>query len=223
MIQNVPPAQNHHTDSRLSIRPYNLATQANGAKTVPQFYHIASEDGSEAHSFLRWLWWSPRVEGCTDARTLDSSLENCWQFLGSRGQFGIRLGSVAAIKQVVIEQPSSLTVSPHSPRDVVVWGVVDGQENFDRLKDTPNLQSSLLKRHKLMTPTPVLSNLTLIPLAAFTYEVNLLGRQYFEVFEELVVLGVDIGLLLIQVQSNWGAPSIQLCHIGIFGVPVGVA
>lgn len=146
----------------------------------------------------------------------------CWSFRGNSGTFGVVLNAPNVLpSHVVIQhQPSNSTaLLSRAPRQVVVWGLVDGAKNAEaykrRLRDA--LASTSLKRPPLSMSREGL----FLPLAEFVFDITAPSmHQIFPLFDEARSWGIDFGVIVFQVLSNWGADVTSLCSVHVYGCMV---
>lgn len=152
----------------------------------------------------------------------NSTSGHCWEFEGHTAQLGFSLGAMLNISWVSIGHYDDPDEATHSaPRFMVLWGVADGQESVLAFNMRNHLRQRLHATIPEGLPKPFPSGKLYIPLAVLDYSPHLaVEEQLFPVFKEVKNLGFPIGILVLQVLSNWGAPSTRLCHVGIHGLPV---
>ncbi|KAJ3521962.1 hypothetical protein NM688_g8945 [Phlebia brevispora] len=177
-------------------KSHNLAFLTNGAKLIRQFSHV----GIEPPPLFRRLFFSPlsaasySLDGVVD-------LAHCWVFQGDQAQLAIRLSNYSAITRIAIEQPYATDEVARSPRQIAVWGLVDGPEDEARLAEQQELYETLLSRMRSAVEHPA-KGYHFIPLAAFAYDGTSAGLQTFSVFHNVAALGLEYGVILVQVLSN---------------------
>ncbi|KAJ7158676.1 hypothetical protein C8R46DRAFT_1224613 [Mycena filopes] len=102
---------------------------------------------------------------------------HCWPFAGSQGQLGRR----------------ARAPSRSAPREMEVWGVVEGPDNLAKLKAWR--ADRTLKR----------GSIEWIRVASFRYDIRAPNNiQTFPVDQEIRELGIDFGVVVLMVKSNWG-------------------
>ncbi|KAI0069394.1 hypothetical protein K474DRAFT_1714297, partial [Panus rudis PR-1116 ss-1] len=113
----------------------NLASSVNGAVIVPKI-----TSGQYIGSWTHGTSLKPRKDQSrphTTCRGPTALIEPqidysaCWTIDGSYAQLGVLLETPALITNVSIGHISVLA-TPTAPRDIVIWGVVDGMENHYR-------------------------------------------------------------------------------------------
>lgn len=137
-------------------------------------------------------------------------------FPGAQAQLAIRLSNYSTVTRIAIEQPYAEDEAAHSPRQIAVWGLVDGSEDEARLEEHQEVYKTLLSRMQSTVDRPAQGH-HFVPLAAFAYDAANAGLQTFSVFHSVAALGLEYGVILVQIISNWGGPSTRLCHVGVFG------
>ncbi|KDQ24757.1 hypothetical protein PLEOSDRAFT_1097832 [Pleurotus ostreatus PC15] len=137
---------------------------------------------------------------------------HCWPFAGTHGQLGVALGAPVFVNEIVIEHvPGDVAFDLRSaPRDMEVWGVVEGMDNLKRfvawreeqrqLKETEGEQ-----QEQEPYPPTLPSHPPYIRLAKFSYDVRARNHiQVFPVLPEIKALGIDFGVVVLMVKNNWG-------------------
>lgn len=212
-----------------SLSNQNLALISDGAAVAPSFNVEAPFYGPS----MRWLPLHPEYD---DELAISNGKDGCgrpsnalypaahpdrrWCFVGSRGQLGVMLAHPALITNISIDHPPFPFSLANAPRDIIIWGVVDGNENEDRYEQSEDIIQVLRSRLHLRTPFPHPEDRQLIyvPLAVIFYNIrqhNLF--QTFEVFPEIHRSKMDFGLIIVQVISNWGETYTALHHVGVYG------
>ena len=206
-----------------STGPKNLALSSRGAAILPSLSYIGQ---GTLQIWLSWTLWITLRSHYTHAeRMLNDDVEECWTFPSSTAQITIRLSDCMVINQLAIKHATTQSNPGAIPRDLVVWGLVDGDENLDQLHQSHEAHKALLSRINefsthMKPPSPSFKSHVFVPLAALTYSPSA-KSQRFQVFKEVAKLNIDFGIVIIQVRTNWGASSTELCHIEVFGTPLG--
>ncbi|KAF4597235.1 hypothetical protein EYR40_007687 [Pleurotus pulmonarius] len=137
---------------------------------------------------------------------------HCWPFAGTHGQLGVALGAPVFVNEIVIEHvPSDVAFDLRSaPRDMEVWGVVEGMDNLKRLvawrEEQRQLRETTGEQQEQEPYPPTLpSHPPYIRLAKFSYDVRARNHiQVFPVLPEIKALGIDFGVVVLMVKNNWG-------------------
>ncbi|KAJ3555323.1 hypothetical protein NM688_g2645 [Phlebia brevispora] len=193
-------------------QPNNLALLANGAQIIRRFSYVGIE---RQLPLFRRLFSSPlsaasySLDGVVD-------LAHCWIFQGAEAQLAIRLSNYSTVTRIAIEQPYVADEVARSPRQIAVWGLVDGAEDEAHLAGHEEVYKSLLSRMHTTEDRPVHGH-QFVPLAAFTYDAASAGLQTFAVFHSVAALDLEYGVILVKILNNWGGESTRFCHIGVFG------
>ncbi len=198
-------------------RRKNFASQAHGAKTLQQLTSVGIAKSWILSKFQSTTSKSTMLSLASLALNDRIDLANCWEFTGSRAKLAIRLSEYVVITQISLEQPiDNLSYIQSSPRSVVVWGMVDGRENIVRVSNRSRLRGLYARLNPPMA-APFLQGYSFLPLVAFRYDASISGRQYVDVFDEILELGVDFGIVVIEIHGNWGSSDTRLCHVGVYG------
>lgn len=207
----------------------NLALAVDGAASLPSYRAILStvQTRLASHSDLDDL----RAEDISECQGQGSPLQASadphrrWCFKGSRGQVGIMLSAPSRVAHISITHPSVLSTLPSAPRNILVWGVVDGEANQSTFEESIDVLQSLKAQLPVKSPfsrhgsqEPVY-----VPLANIVYNVQDKNTvQIFDVFPEIHKLNMDFGIVVIQIISNWGESYTALHHVGVYGEKVVV-
>ncbi|KAI0082159.1 hypothetical protein K474DRAFT_1703170 [Panus rudis PR-1116 ss-1] len=143
-------------------------------------------------------------------------LGGCWTFNGAEAQLAILLSKPAFITNISIAHISRSAISS-APRDVTVWGVVDGLENTQRFaRSSASIKKIRSEISSKLSPPTV--PYPLIPLASLHYDIRY-GTviQSFQVIPEIAALGMDFGIIIFRIHSNWGSDHTDLYHVGVYG------
>jgi SUN domain-containing protein 1/2 len=153
---------------------------------------------------------------------------HCWPFAGGEGQLGVVLASPIFMEEVTIDHVAkSIAFDMRSaPRRMEVWGLVEGKDNIARVRAWKEdlaarkeaRQSKLGGEDSSTTydkdgsdyevvdyPKTLPKYPEYIRLANFTYNIHSPNNvQTFPVMPEIQELGVDFGIVVLRVLSNWG-------------------
>ena len=144
----------------------------------------------------------------------------CWSFRSNSGTFGIVLSAPNVLpSHMVIQHLSSnstrLLDLSRAPHEVIVWGLVDGPKNMEAYKRSRRSFASVFLRHP---PFPMSKEGLFLPLAEFEFDITAPSmRQAFPLYEEVRSWGIDFGVVVFQVRSNWGANVTSLCSVHVYG------
>lgn len=197
-----------------------------GARVIPQLtsptYKIPTPS-----SWGSWGWLgSTSAEGRPPVTALhpDIHVGNCWPFKGSHGQLGVMLARSIIITDITIDHAAKEVAFDvrSAPKKMEVWGLVDGEQNVKKVAAYHKRREQRYRdlvtaanREGRPPPTPEDPYPTTLPpdahylrLAQFTYDVNAPSNvQTFTVPQEIQDLGVDIGVVVLMIRSNWGEPN----------------
>ena len=217
-----------HTGAPLA---FNYALKQCGAEVIPTLTGVAGQRFVPHIATSRicvdvignsWIATSHLYEQVkTNAdHVIDSSafINRCWEFHGNCGQLGFTLTSMLNVSWVSVAYSSDLA---NAPRSMVLWGVVDGQGPMASLSKQDELLRMLRGYLSEGHPLPFPVHETYVPLARMEYNPHLAAtEQSSSVFKEVKDLKFAIGIVVVQVLSNWGSIDTHLCHIGIHGLPI---
>ncbi|KAK7690903.1 hypothetical protein QCA50_006005 [Cerrena zonata] len=147
---------------------------------------------------------------------------HCWPFEGSVGQLGVSLSAPVFVSEVSIDHvPREVASDVRSaPREMEIWGLVEGQENLEKVKEWLERKEVLRKEeaevfgepldgptagNEELPPASLPQSPPYIRLANFTYDIHASKHvQTFPVRQEIAELGIDFGVVVLLVKSNWG-------------------
>lgn len=132
---------------------------------------------------------------------------HCWPFAGSEGQLGVALAAPTYVEEVSVDHVAKeLAFDMRSaPREMEVWGMVEGQDNIARVKEWKEHGGGEAIVNAIEYPSTLPKDPEYIRLANFTYDVgSTRSVQTFPVDEGIRSLGVDFGIVVLRVLSNWG-------------------
>ena len=133
---------------------------------------------------------------------------HCWPFAGSKGQIGVALSTPVFISDVTIDHVAKEvgTDMRTAPRQMEVWGLVEGQDNIDKIRQwEASKADSGAEEDTSSYPDTLPRSPQYIRIAQFTYDINAPKFiQTFPVDPEIKALGVDFGVVVLLVNNNWG-------------------
>jgi SUN domain-containing protein 1/2 len=153
----------------------------------------------------------------------DISVGNCWPIRGSKGQLAVMLVRPVIITEFTIDHAAKEVAYDvrSAPKKMEVWGLVEGKENIKKVEEYHRRRE---QRHRDLVatalregrhpppkedryPESLPESEHYIRLAQFTYDIRENNHiQTFSVPQEIQDLGVDIGIVVLFIQSNWGEP-----------------
>jgi len=142
---------------------------------------------------------------------------NCWPFQGSAGTLGVYLSRHVYVSSVTIDHVAkevTFDITP-APKRVHIWGVVDGADNLAKLvdyrkelearKEAGTITHDELDEIETPLPSGMPRSLEFLQLASVEYDSSALDNvQTFPVPDRIRQLGIDVGIVVFDVRSNWG-------------------
>ncbi|CAA7266875.1 unnamed protein product [Cyclocybe aegerita] len=143
----------------------------------------------------------------------DSHNGLCWPFAGQQGQLGVALAAPVFVEEVTVDHLSKDVAYDmrSAPREMEVWGMVEGKDNIGRLKAwkderaTRKEMGQVDEYESVVYPKTLPNHPEYIRLANFTYDIH--APQYVQTFPvdpEIKALGIDFGIVALRVLNNWG-------------------
>ena len=151
----------------------------------------------------------------------------CWPLTGTTGQLGVALASPAYIEEITIDHVAKEVAFDMrtAPRQMEVWGLVEGQDNIVRLREhrqrkiaarrealeaqgevlDADWERRELEKEREGYPLSLPRNPEYLRIAKFTYDIHAAKHvQTFAVDEEVKEMGLDFGVVVARVLNNWG-------------------
>ena len=158
------------------------------------------------------------LEATPPSTVLGDSTGACWSFRGTAGTFGVVLDTPNVIPSHVSLHHrllNSTTSLSCAPRQVTVWGMVDGDQNMKPYSSSPHVFISTLAR---VPPFSISKRGIFLPLADFDFDITSPSpHQTFRLFDEIRLWGIDFGVVVFDIRSNWGSDVTCLCSVYVYG------
>lgn len=225
--QDVTALIGHLVDSSVSrlrkddlARP-DFALHSAGAKVIgsltsPSFEIRPQGVGAKVASFLSG--GNGYATGRPPHTALHHELHSghCWPFEGTEGQLAVSLRASVYVSDVTIDHVAKEVAFDlgSAPKDMEVWGMVEGADNVEKVRVWQ--EGKAVRRAEARErgeeeqeepeyPKTLPTSPQYVRLASFTYDVNASKNiQTFPADEEVRALGVDFGIVVLRIKSNWG-------------------
>lgn len=211
----VDDALARHVKDDLARADYALAS--GGATVIPSLTSAPMNMRSSGGGMLTSLFGEKATPGMSPVVALhhETHLGYCWPFEGSVGQLGVRLSRRVFPSEVTIDHvPRELAVDIGSaPREMEVWGLIEGKDNIARYKEwvagreqaAEGDEEGSQREEIPEQPRSLPRNTQYMRLGSFVYDVDAPKHiQTFPLSEEVKALGIDFGVVVLMVKSNWG-------------------
>jgi hypothetical protein len=142
----------------------------------------------------------------------DLHMDSCWRISGGSGQLGISLSEPILVTHVTIDHLSKDMTSDIqlAPRRMVLWGVIDGTDNTVKAR-----------QHFSGMPNngPLISGgYSYVQLRVLEYDIHApIHLQTFAIAEDVRALGMDFGVVVLEILNNWGGSDTCLYRVRIHG------
>ena len=232
--QDVTALIHHLVDSAVStitqdiLAKPDFALHSGGARIIPSLTSPTFEirPQSLGSQMIGLITGNGYAIGRPPITALHHEMQNghCWPFAGGEGQLGVALASPIFMEEVTIDHVAkSIAFDMRSaPRQMEVWGLVEGKDNIARVQawkedlatrgkaEQSNGEESSATydqddSDEVVYPKTLPKYPEYIRLANFTYNIHSPNSvQTFPVIPEIRELGVDFGIVVLRVLNNWG-------------------
>ncbi|RXW18527.1 hypothetical protein EST38_g7322 [Candolleomyces aberdarensis] len=154
----------------------------------------------------------------------------CWPIAGPTGQLGVALAVPAFVDEITVDHVAKEVAFDMrtAPRQMEVWGLVEGQDNVEKLREyrqqkiakrkeefeaagevlDEEWEKRELEKEREGYPATLPKNPEYLRIAKFTYDIHASQNvQTFKIDPEVKELGVDFGVVVARVLNNWGHDS----------------
>ncbi|KAI0316056.1 hypothetical protein OF83DRAFT_1128946 [Amylostereum chailletii] len=148
---------------------------------------------------------------------------HCWPFAGGEGQLGVALAHPVFIEEVTIDHVAREVAwdMKSAPRKMELWGLVEGAENMRRVLEWEASQEEGGKEggeEEEPYPRTLPRSAKYVRIASFEYDIAAQDHvQTFPVAQDVRELGVDFGVVVLRVASNWGREFTCLYRMRVHG------
>ncbi|KAI5119415.1 hypothetical protein M0805_009866 [Coniferiporia weirii] len=210
----VEQAVAHHTADGVARVDYALSS--GGANVIPS---LTSRTLEVRESFFFGLISGSSIYARSPVTALhhETHLGYCWPMPGSHGHLGVKLAAPVRITDFTIDHVAHEVAHDMrpAPRHMEVWGLVEGQDNLSKLRDY-RAQKEVAQQEahgkdrsetekEPVYPSALPKSVEYMRIATFMYDVHAPNNiQTFSVPEQIKTLGIDFGLVVLFVNSNWG-------------------
>lgn len=159
---------------------------------------------------------------------LTSSLDEgqCWLLPRVVGHVAVSLPSPIIVTHFTIDHApmasSSTSRRSNAPRGMIVWGLIEGQTNFERYHSHPRIHGL---SHTTPAPAVVQASKEINP-SSFFIELGHLQyhqrdeashSQTFSVHEDVIEASLDYGIVVLEIRGNWGGDHTCLYRFRVHG------
>ncbi|KAG7089516.1 hypothetical protein E1B28_011192 [Marasmius oreades] len=203
----------------------DFALHSAGARTVPRLTSPTYElrTPSKSWQLLGFLGSGNGVAiGRPPVTALHHEVHNgyCWPFAGAQGTLGVNLIQPTLINTISIDHVAREVATDvrSAPRNMQVWGMIDGKDNFEKAKqivaERERRRQEAIERGEEV-PGDVgfgvpgwLSRREeglFVRIAEFSYDVRSEKTvQTFTVYDDVRESGLDFGTVVLRIRDNWG-------------------
>lgn len=148
----------------------------------------------------------------------DVRVGRCWHVQSLPAQLAIVLPAVISPSHVTVEHlPPVVPDISDAPRNMTLWGIVDGRSNRALYEDVLHTHPDL---HGVEHPH-IARNHLYAPLTSFTYDIH--GEdpvQTFVISEAYAAAQMTFAVFVLELHNNWGGTSTCLYRVRIHGSAV---
>ena len=205
----------------------DFALHSAGARPIPSLtsHTLEMRPTTLRGTVLSWMTGHGREMGRSPITALHQDIHSglCWPMSGDSGQLGVALSFPAYITDITIDHVAKEVAFDlrTAPRDMEVWGLVEGEENLDKIiafraERAAQRAEAVRVAEESGSPLPeepdeddypptLPANQPFIRLASFTYDIEAPSNiQTFPARQEIQDLGVDFGIVALVIKNNWG-------------------
>lgn len=151
----------------------------------------------------------------------DSDPPQTWRFRSSTGQLGLTTNVSICPTQTTIEYSFESGLTPdEAPRQVILWGMVEGEENERRFKKLTQNTVSFSGNDPPASPSTGISysRYRFAHLAAFEFNaISQVSLQTASVHADIRTSGINFNVFVLEIRSNWGGKRTGLSRVRIHG------
>jgi hypothetical protein len=93
--------------------------------------------------------------------------------------------------------------------------MVDGDQNMKRYSSSPHPFTGAIAR---VPPFSISKRGIFLPLANIDFDITAPSlRQSFPLYDEVQSWGIDFGVIVFDIRSNWGGDVTSLCSVHVYG------
>ncbi|OSD06405.1 hypothetical protein PYCCODRAFT_1431414 [Trametes coccinea BRFM310] len=246
--QDVTSLINHLVDaavlrnSKDTLARVDYALHSAGAHVIPSLTSITAEirpSGMFGQIAGLFTGGSGYAVGRPPVTALHHEIHtgHCWPFPGSQGQLGVALAAPVYITDVTIDHVAKEVAMDmrSAPRNMELWGLVEGQDNIAKYREWKSARSAAREEAEArgepippslvddeVYPRSLPRHPEYVRVANFTYDIHSPDHiQTFAVRDDIKELGIDFGVVVLLVKSNWGKEFTCLYRLRVHGEPVG--
>jgi SUN domain-containing protein 1/2 len=209
----------------------DFALYSGGAGVIPQLTSATYEirPAGVRGSVVGWLTGRGFAVGRPPVTALHHELQvgHCWPFRGQQGQLGIQLSAPVFVQEVTIDHAAREVAFDmrSAPREMELWGLVEGAENVERYeawraerareREERRVEAELAGEEAgvqedaedvaIPESLSAASGAPWVRVARMVYDAHAAQNvQTFAADEAYARLGVDVGLVALRIESNWG-------------------
>lgn len=214
-----------YSKDRIGRRDFALASA--GARVIPSLTSLplVVRPASIRSKLVSLVSGGSYAEGRPPVTALHHETHSgyCWPFAGSQGYLGVALSAPVHITDVTIDHVSKEIAAnlESAPKEMELWGLVEGQDNMEKVARWKEERAR--RREELKTqaeaqgevwmddeeteeyPSMLPKDPQYLRIASFSYDIHGSSDvQTFPILQEVQELGIDFGIVVLYVKSNWG-------------------
>ncbi|KAG6862574.1 hypothetical protein C0995_000123 [Termitomyces sp. Mi166 len=222
------------TYSKDTIARPDYALHSGGARIIPSLTSPTYEIKPRTlrGSILSMIAGNGHAVGRPPVWALHHELHNghCWPVLGQSGQLGVALAAPIYIDEVTIDHVAAEVAFDmrSAPRAMELWGLVEGKDNMEKIqrwkeerrwrREEARESGEAEVEEEPEVPSTLPRAPMYVRIAEFEYDIYAPRNvQTFPVDPELRALGVDFGVVVLMMKSNWGRDYTCLYRFRVHG------
>jgi SUN domain-containing protein 1/2 len=217
----VDTAMSRH--SKDSIAKADFALHSGGAVVIPSLTsdtHEIRPQGVRQH-VIGYLTGHGYALGRPPITALhhETHIGHCWPFKGDQGQLGVTLSRIVRVEEISIDHVARDIAwdMTSAPREMEVWGLVEGTSNLAKAAALDAARTEAGEEIPTQ-PRSLPHSARYVRIAQFEYDAEAPNAvQTFPVDEEVRKMGMDFGIVVLRVLSNWGQEFTCLYRFRVHG------
>lgn len=210
----------HHTQKD-DLARVDFALNSAGAGVIPSL--TSPTYNVQPKAFFGFISGAARyARSPVNALNHETQVGYCWPFFGSQGQLGVQLVDRVFITDVTVDHIAKEVAHNMrtAPRQMEVWGLLEGKDNWEKYAEYESERAQAREEGadipedpEYPSDLPRSRNVRYVPITSFMYDIHASNNvQTFPVYQDIQDLGLDFGVVVLVVKSNWGSKDLTCLY-----------